>query len=133
MSDRTVRTLGPDVTDDELRAYFDTVVVAFLETRETTDESLAFVRRRYDLDRTWAAVDDGKICGSTRTFPSRLRLPGGADLPVSCLTQVTVLPTHTRRGHLTRLMRAQLEAAIEAGEAASLLIAAEWKIYGRFG
>ena len=65
--------------------------------------------------------------------PRRLRLPGGGDLPVSCLTQVTVLPTHTRRGHLTRLMRAQLEAAVEAGEAASLLIAAEWPIYGRFG
>lgn len=133
MSDRTVRILGPDATDDELRAYFDSVTVAFLEKREITDESMAWCRRRYDLDRTWAAVDDGKICGSTRTFPSRLRLPGGADLPVSCLTQVTVLPTHTRRGHLSRLMKAQLDAAVEAGEAASLLIAAEWKIYGRFG
>ncbi len=30
-------------------------------------------------------------------------------------------------------MRAQLEAAVEAGEVASLLVAAEWPIYGRFG
>ena len=128
--ERIVRTIS---TDDELRDYFDSVTVAFLAKRETTDESLAWARRHYDLDRTWAAFDDGKLCGSARTFPSRVRLPGGGDLPVSCLTQVTVLPTHTRRGHLTRLMRAHLEAAIEAGEAASLLIAAEWKIYGRFG
>jgi predicted acetyltransferase len=128
--ERIVRTIS---TDDELRDYFDSVTVAFLAKRETTDESLEWARRHYDLDRTWAAFDGDKLCGSARTFPSRVRLPGGGDLPVSCLTQVTVLPTHTRRGHLTRLMRAHLEAAIEAGEAASLLIAAEWKIYGRFG
>jgi predicted acetyltransferase len=46
---------------------------------------------------------------------------------------VTVLPTHTRRGHLSTMMRTQFEAAIDAGEVASLLIAAEWPIYGRFG
>jgi predicted acetyltransferase len=128
--ERTVRTIS---TDDELRAYFDSVTVGFLGKREATDESLAWARRHYDLDRTWAAFDDGKLCGSARTFPSGYRLPGGGDLPASCLTQVTVLPTHTRRGHLTRLMRAHLQAAIDAGEAVSLLIAAEWRIYGRFG
>ena len=30
-------------------------------------------------------------------------------------------------------MRAQLDAAVEAGEVASVLVAAEWPIYGRFG
>lgn len=130
---RTVRRLGPDATDDELRAYLDSVTVGFLEKRQVGDDSLAWCRRHYDLDRTWAAFEDGALCGTARTFPSTYRLPGGGSVPVSSLTQVTVLPTRTRRGHLTRLMRAHLEAAVAAGEAASILIAAEWRIYGRFG
>lgn len=120
-------------TDEEIAAYLRGMMTAFLEKREVGDEWVAYCRKQWDLDRTWIAVDGSTQCGTTRTFPSRVRLPGLGDAPVSCLTQVTVLPTHTRRGHVTRLMQAQFEAAIEAGEVASLLIAAEWPIYGRFG
>lgn len=120
-------------TDDEVATYLRGMMTAFLAKREITPEAAAWYRERWDLSRTWIAFDSDTQCGTTRTFPSTLRLPGLASLPVSCLTQVTVLPTHTRRGHLARLMRAQLEAAVEAGEAASVLVAAEWPIYGRFG
>jgi predicted acetyltransferase len=128
--DRTVRTVS---TDDELLAYCRGMMTAFLAKRNVDDNWVTWARERWDLDRTWAAFDGDSQCGTTRTFPSMLRLPGLAAVQVSCLTQVTVLPTHTRRGHLGRLMRAQLEAAIEAGEVASILVAAEWPIYGRFG
>lgn len=129
-ADRTVRTVR---TDEELATYLRGMMTAFLEKREVSPEWVAWCRERYDLDRTWAAFDGATQCGTTRTFANTVRLPGGGSVPVSCLTQVTVLPTHTRRGHLTRLMRAQLEHAVEAGEVASLLVAAEWPIYGRFG
>lgn len=129
-ADRTVRTVQ---TDDEARTYLLGMMTSFLAKREVSDEWVTWCRERWHADRTWAAFDGDTQCGTTRTFPSNVRLPGGANVPVSCLTQVTVLPTHTRRGHLTRLMRTQLEQAVEAGEVASLLVAAEWPIYGRFG
>ena len=120
-------------TDEEIRAYLRVLMTAFLAERDVTDEQVDWHRRNHDLERAFIAVDGGTQCGTTATFPSTLRLPGLAEVPVSCLTQVTVLPTHTRRGHLRRLMQAQLEAAVDAGEVASLLVAAEWPIYGRFG
>ena len=129
-AERTVRNIE---TDEEIAAYLRGMMTSFLAKREVTDEWIEWVRPRWDLSRVWAAFDGDKQCGTTRTFPSTVRLPGLSAVPVSCLTQVTVLPTHTRRGHLSRLMRTQFEAAIDAGEVASLLIAAEWPIYGRFG
>ena len=129
-AERTVRTIS---TDEELFAFLQTTLTAFLVDRAVEAGHADWVRERFDLARTWAAFDDGVLCGTERTFPSGLRLPGLAEVPVSCLTNVTVLPTHTRRGHLNRLMRTQLEAAVDAGEVASLLVAAEWPIYGRYG
>lgn len=128
--DRTVRTLA---SDEDVAAFLWCMRTGFLSGKDVTDEVTAWAKERWDLSRTWGAFDEGELCGTARTFPSRVRLPGLGEAPVSCLTQVTVLPTHTRRGHLTRMMRAQLEAAIAAGEVASLLVAAEWPIYGRFG
>lgn len=127
--ERSVRTID----DDEILVFLRNTLTAFLADRAVDEEQAAWVRERWELDRTWAAFDDGQLCGTERTFASSLRLPGRGEVPVSCLTNVTVLPTHTRRGHLTRMMRTQLEAAVEAGEVASLLVAAEWPIYGRYG
>jgi len=49
------------------------------------------------------------------------------------VTIVGVLPTHTRRGILTQLMRVQLDDAHERGEPVASLWASEETIYGRFG
>jgi predicted acetyltransferase len=120
-------------TDDDLRAALRSIFTAFLSGKDVKDEWVTWVAEQWDRSRCWLAVDDGEVCGTARTFASGLRLPGLSSVPVSCLTSVTVLPTHTRRGHLGRMMREQLLAAVEAGEIASLLVAAEWPIYGRFG
>lgn len=121
-------------SDDDIRDFLTCLRTAFLVgPAEVTDELLAWARRRWDLARTWSAFDVGGQCATTRTFATGLRLPGGGEVPVSALTQVTVLPTHTRRGHLSALMRTQLDHAVAAGEVASILITAEWPIYGRFG
>jgi predicted acetyltransferase len=128
--ERTVRTL---TSVDDVAGFIRCMRTGFLEPKPVTDEQAEWALERWDLDRTWSAYEGKTQCGTARTFPSEVRLPGLDSVPVSCLTQVTVLPTHTRRGHLISMMRAQLEAAVEAGEVASLLIAAEWPIYGRFG
>jgi predicted acetyltransferase len=128
--DRTIRTLS---SVDDVAGFLRCMRTGFLENKPVTDEQAAWSHERWDLARAWSAFDGSTQCGTARTFASGVRLPGLESVPVSCLTQVTVLPTHTRRGHLSRMMRAQFEAAIEAGEVASLLVAAEWPIYGRFG
>lgn len=87
-----------------------------------------------DLGRTLAAVDDQqRIAGTLWSYPAELTVPGGACLRADAVTSITVLPTHRRRGVLTRMLDADLRAARERGEAASILIAAEYPIYGRFG
>ena len=46
---------------------------------------------------------------------------------------VTVLPTHRRRGVMSRMMRAQLDQMRERGEPLAALSASESLIYERFG
>jgi predicted acetyltransferase len=60
-------------------------------------------------------------------------MAGGARLPASAVSNVTVSPTHRRRGLLSRMMEAELAEAKERGEVVSTLIAAEYPIYGRYG
>jgi predicted acetyltransferase len=60
-------------------------------------------------------------------------VPGGADVRAGGLTWVGVHPEMRRRGLLGAMMRHHLEAVRDAGEAVSILYAAEPAIYGRFG
>lgn len=92
-----------------------------------------FLREQVDLDRTWGAFDGSGVVGTLRSFATELTVPGGSQMNASALTNVTVAPTHTRRGLLTKMIRADLAASAERGEVVGILIASEWPIYGRFG
>lgn len=84
------------------------------------------------FERLHAALDAGAVVGGAGAFPFELTVPGG---PVPCagVSVVGVLPTHRRRGILTKLMRTQLADARERGEPLAALWASEETIYGRFG
>ena len=58
---------------------------------------------------------------------------GAGLVPVWMITDVTVSPAHRRRGLLTRLMNADLGAAVAGGFPLAALTASEASIYGRFG
>jgi predicted acetyltransferase len=62
-----------------------------------------------------------------------MTVPGGGPVDCAGVTVVGVLPTHRRRGVLTRMMRAQLLAERERGRPFAALYASEEPIYGRFG
>jgi len=85
-----------------------------------------------EFDRTLAAFDGIDMVGTTGAFPLVLTIPGGS-LPMAGVTQVSVLPTHRRRGVLTQMMRTQLDDVRERGELVAGLWASESSIYGRFG
>jgi len=84
------------------------------------------------VERMHAAFDGKEIVGGAGVFPFELTVPGG---PVPCagVTVVGVLPTHRRRGLLSRMMRAQIDDIHARGEPFAALWASEPTIYGRFG
>jgi predicted acetyltransferase len=74
-----------------------------------------------------------ELVATAGSFTSRLTVPGGANLPMSAVTDVGVLPTHTRRGLASALIRRQLQQSVERGESVASLRASEATIYERFG
>jgi predicted acetyltransferase len=83
--------------------------------------------------RTIGAFVDGQLVGTTDAQTSSLTLPGGKLVGHAAVTHVGVLPTFTRRGIATDLMRAQLRQIRDRGEAVATLRASEATIYERFG
>jgi predicted acetyltransferase len=128
VSEPTVRS----ITDDELAGWLDVVRTAFVSP-PASDEEIAARRSYFDLARCHAAFDpDGRLCGTTRALGTALTVPGG-EVQAGAVSAVGVLPTHRRRGYLSRLMDVQLADMAERGEPVGILIAAEYPIYGRFG
>jgi predicted acetyltransferase len=130
MSDIEVRA----IKEDELSDYLRCLGIAFHFGQEVTEGRLAFAREYFtDLSRRLAAFVAGSLCGTAASFATDLTVPGERTVPCAAVTQVTVLPTHRRRGLLAAMMKPQLSEMIDRGEVAAMLIAAEWPIYGRFG
>jgi predicted acetyltransferase len=124
------------IADDELVEWVAAMHVAFHVSRPAEDEARHRREvRGQDLSRTLAAVDEQRrIVGTYFSFTTELTLPGaGACVAADAVTAVSVLPTHHRRGLLRQMLTADMQAARERGEVASVLIAAEYPIYGRFG
>ncbi|MGH8960243.1 MAG: GNAT family N-acetyltransferase [Jatrophihabitantaceae bacterium] len=94
-------------------------------------------RREWLPERVWGARSAGRWVATLATEPRTLTVPGPdgstLDLAADALTGVTVAATHRRRGLLTQLLTQSLADAKGRGDAVSVLIAAEWAIYGRFG
>ena len=81
----------------------------------------------------WVGAFDGpRLVGGVSSLPGAIGVEGGA-LPVAAVEDVAVLPTHTRRGIMTRMIDRQLRDAYERGEPIAALWASESIIYGRFG
>ncbi len=58
---------------------------------------------------------------------------GGDVLPLRMITDITVSPTHRRRGLLRRLINDDLNHAVDHGVPLAALTVSEGSIYGRFG
>ena len=125
----TIRTVRPD----ELPAWFEAFGSAFYFWLFDPNALAAARRDAFDVERMVGAYDGDTIVGTFRTFASQLTLPGGAPVAVNAVSGVSVRPTHRRRGTLSRLIADDVERAVARGDAASVLISAEWPIYGRFG
>ncbi len=86
-----------------------------------------------DHSRSFAAVVDGEMVGGCSSYDFEMNVPGGGRVEVGGLTSVAVQATHQRLGAMSGLVGAHLADCRERGEAASVLMAAQATIYGRFG
>jgi len=120
------------VKPDEFEPFIEAMSTGFLD-RPDVARVAGFVKEWWELPRTWGAWEDGRVCGTFRTWATEMTLPGGAALPGAAVTAVTVLPTHRRRGILRAMAAAEHAAIRERGEVFGLLYASEYPIYGRFG
>jgi predicted acetyltransferase len=112
------------------REWFDAVDISF--GHRANDEDVAVLEEEMEFDRALAAYVGNQVVGTAGIFSFDLTIPG-ASLPAAGVTMVGVHPTHRRRGILTAMMRSQLEAVHDRGEALAILWASEGTIYGRFG
>lgn len=121
------------ITGDEFDSWVAAVKSGFMMPPAATGEGAARLALHVDLHRTFAGFDGTHIVGTYRSFGIDLSMPGETLLPVAAVSAVTVQPTHRRQGFLSTAMQRDHRESCDRGEAASILIAAEWPIYGRFG
>ncbi|MFF4019554.1 GNAT family N-acetyltransferase [Streptomyces sp. NPDC001843] len=105
----------------------------FLREPTPTAEQHEARRLQFVPGRLLGAFDGDRCVATFRSFAQELTAVGGAVVPADAISNVTVTPTHRRRGLLTRMMSQDLAAAQERGDVVATLIAAEYPIYGRYG
>jgi predicted acetyltransferase len=117
---------------EEIDAFSTMLSNAFGDVRPE-EHHLEADRATLEPDRTWVAVDDGRIVGGAGAYTMQTVLPGGGMVGTAGVTAVGVLPTHRRRGITTELLGRILAQAHERGEPIASLFASQAVIYGRFG
>ena len=104
--------------------------LAFHDVAHPAD--IAMDQRVTPPERTVGVREDGAIVATGCVLPRELTVPGGA-VQAAGVSAIGVIPGHTRRGHLAKMMRLLLDDAHAAGEPVAMLWASEGAIYGRFG
>lgn len=91
------------------------------------------ITKLLDPGRTVGAFVDGQLAGTADAATSTMTLPGGTVVDHAAVTHIGVLPTFTRRGIATGLIRHQLDDIAARGEVVASLRASEATIYERYG
>ena len=115
---------------DEVRRFLETGATTFQEALRPEDAERD--ERILERGRMFAAYEGETAVGTAADIGLTLTVPGG-ELPAAGVTLVGVLPTHRRRGILSRLMRAEHDAIAVRGDPLAILWASEEPIYGRYG
>ncbi|MFF4508112.1 GNAT family N-acetyltransferase [Streptomyces sp. NPDC001401] len=119
------------VTEDDLPAWTRTWGNGYL--RPYTESSVEAIRSTTARDRLIGAFDMDRCVGTYRSSAQEITVPGGAFLPASAISKVSVAGTHRRRGLLSRMVAMDLRGAFERGEPVAVLDAAQYPLYGRYG
>lgn len=124
---------------DDAESWLSAVVTTLLGSPWTEDfkHHVAAWTREWFPDRTWGVRDHDRWVATLATEHRTLTVPGppgqSVDIDADAVSAVSVAATHRRRGLLTGMIAESMQQAVDRGDAVSILIAAEWPIYGRFG
>lgn len=121
-----VRACPPDMVDAFVAAF----LASFGNSPTAADDERLV--KVLEADRLHAAFDGDDVVGTACAFSFDLSVPGGS-VPAAGVSLVGVLPSHRRRGLLTRMMKLQLHDARRRGDAVAILYASEGPIYPRYG
>lgn len=121
-----------DSEDDLIAAanLFRTAMVGF---PPLPDLAPGQITKLLEPGRTVGAFVEGQLVGTADAVTSGLTLPGGSIVGHAAVTHIGVLPTFTRKGVASELIRHQLRDISERGEVVATLRASEATIYGRYG
>jgi predicted acetyltransferase len=121
------------ITEDEILRFRERISIGFGEDLSENDRDDERFKATLPLDRTVAGFDGDELVGTLGGYPLEIIVPGGASVPMSGTTIVTVQPTHRRQGILNAMMVDHLDDSSARGEALVGLWASETPIYGRYG
>lgn len=100
---------------------------------EKPPETLPTDQQITDPLRFFGFTVDGRWVSTFGSFARSLTVPGGAAVPISAISDVTVHTAYRRRGLLRRAMVEEFARCRQRGEPIAALFASEGGIYGRFG
>ncbi|MBF6327025.1 GNAT family N-acetyltransferase [Nocardia transvalensis] len=117
------------VADDEIRCAHEVFRTAMVGLPPLPPDADGL----WEPGRVLGARLGGALVGTANSYTGWLVVPGGDRVSHAAVTHVGVLPTHTRRGVLTALLRRQLADIASRGEVVATLRASQGGIYERFG
>ncbi|MFF0017757.1 GNAT family N-acetyltransferase [Streptomyces sp. NPDC005374] len=132
MSDRADIDVRP-ITEAEFPEWLRAVHAGFLRGPVVSEAELEARRGQFEPGRYLGAFEGDRCVATFRSFAQEVTAVGGGFVAADAITGVTVTATHRRRGLLTRMMNGDLAVAKERGDIVATLIAAEYRIYGRYG
>jgi predicted acetyltransferase len=125
----TLKTWRPDAT--QWQAATRAIYSAFGSA--TLGDETELKQNSRPPERRLAVVADDSIIGGCFSYPFDLTVPGGASVAAAGLAGVGISPPEQGRGGLRAMMQGHIEQSIELGDVASVLMASEGGIYGRYG
>jgi predicted acetyltransferase len=126
------------VPADEVGPWLASMVETFLDPAPIDAADTTARAALWQPERSWGARADGRWVATLRTDARRITVPGTTahtprEIAADALTNVTVAATHRRLGLMSTMLSEALAGAKDRGDPVSVLVAAEWPIYGRFG
>ncbi|MFF7073673.1 GNAT family N-acetyltransferase [Streptomyces pseudovenezuelae] len=121
------------ITEAEHSEWLRALRAGFLREPVVSAAELAARRGQFEHGRFIGAFEGDRCVATFRSFAQEVTAVGGQLVAADAISGVTVTATHRRRGLLTRMINEDLAAAKERGDVLATLIAAEYRIYGRYG
>jgi predicted acetyltransferase len=120
-------------SDDDLIAAANLFRAAMVGFPPLSNLAPGQITKLFEPGRTIGGFVEGQLVGTADATTSGLTLPGGAIVGHAAVSHVGVLPSFTRKGIATALMRHQLRDFAARGEVVATLRASEATIYERYG